>query len=78
MDQVTDRAMRPGMEPVVNSTVKMLGDSWYLGLQAKPVSLVSRSRFRFAFLVVKGHRVVCVPCSRKFRGLRKVPLTAIP
>ena len=46
MDQVTDRAMRPGMEPVVNSTVKMLGDSWYLGLQAKPVSLVSRSRLQ--------------------------------
>ena len=33
---IVNRAMRSGMEPVVNSTVKMLGDSWYLGLQAKP------------------------------------------
>jgi hypothetical protein len=30
MDQVTDRAMRPGMEPVVNSTVKMSRKGWAL------------------------------------------------
>jgi hypothetical protein len=28
VDQHTDRAMRSGMEPVVNSTVKMLGTGW--------------------------------------------------
>ena len=33
---IVDRAMRSGMEPVVNSTVKMLGNGWNPGLQAKP------------------------------------------
>ena len=33
---IVDRAMRSGMEPVVNSTVKMLGNGWNPRLQAKP------------------------------------------
>jgi len=35
-DRDTDRAMRPGMEPVVNSTVKILGNGWHPRQQAKP------------------------------------------
>ena len=43
-DQVTDRAMRPGMEPAVNATDKMLGNGWYPGLQAKPLFQASNER----------------------------------
>ena len=35
-DRNIDRAMRSGMEPVVNSTVKILGNGWNPRLQAKP------------------------------------------
>lgn len=36
-DRDIDRAMRPGVEPVVNSTVKILGNGWHPRQQAKPL-----------------------------------------